>query len=90
MGVRVINPDMGIQTVQLIATVNNLCGATPTSPTCPKWGFPVLRAQRLRDGAHQRRSLVAVSTGLLRRMSQKELEGVSHEISTFQMEIWSP
>lgn len=83
MGVHVINPDTGDSDLrQLIATVHKLARDAHL-PDMPEVGvFESSEPNAFATGPTKRRSLVAVSTGLLRRMSQKELEGViAHEIA---------
>ncbi len=83
MGVHVINPDTGDSDLRLlIATVHRLARDAHL-PDMPEVGvFESSEPNAFATGPTKRRSLVAVSTGLLRRMSQKELEGVlAHEIS---------
>jgi heat shock protein HtpX len=83
MGVRVINPDTGDPDLRrLIATVHQL-SRDAHLPDMPEVGvFESAEPNAFATGPTKRRSLVAVSSGLLRRMSQKELEGVlAHEIA---------
>ncbi len=83
MGVHVINPDTGDSDLRrLIATVHQLAKDAHL-PEMPEVGiFESAEPNAFATGPTKRRSLVAVSTGLLRRMSQKELEGVvAHEIT---------
>jgi heat shock protein HtpX len=83
MGVRIIDletndPDLR----RLIATVHQLARDAHLS-AMPEVGiFESAEPNAFATGPTKKRSLVAVSSGLLRRMSQKELEGVlAHEIS---------
>jgi heat shock protein HtpX len=82
MGVRVIDPDSAItQQRQLVNTVHMLARNAHLTemPQVGIYDSPELNA--FATGPTQKRSLVAVSTGLLNRMSQNELEGVlAHEI----------
>ncbi|MBS0605186.1 MAG: protease HtpX [Verrucomicrobia bacterium] len=83
MGVHVINPDTHDPDLRrLIATVHQLARDAHL-PDMPEVGvFESSEPNAFATGPTKRRSLVAVSTGLLRRMSQKELEGVlAHEIA---------
>lgn len=83
MGVHVINPDTADPDLRrLVATVHQLARDAHL-PDMPEVGiFESLEPNAFATGPTKKRSLVAVSTGLLRRMSQKELEGVlAHEIS---------
>ncbi len=83
MGVHVINPDTGDPELRrLISTVHQL-SRDAHLPDMPEVGiFESSEPNAFATGPTKRRSLVAVSTGLLRRMSQKELEGViAHEIT---------
>jgi heat shock protein HtpX len=83
MGVHVINPDTEDPELRrLIATIHQLArdAYLPKMPEIGIYESPEPNA--FATGPTKRRSLVAVSTGLLRKMSQKELEGVlAHEIS---------
>lgn len=83
MGVHVINADTSDPDLRrLIATVHQLARDAHL-PDMPEVGiFESAEPNAFATGPTKRRSLVAVSTGLLRRMSQKELEGViAHEIA---------
>lgn len=83
MGVHVINPDTADPELRkLIATVHQL-SRDAHLPDMPEVGvFESSEPNAFATGPTKRKSLVAVSTGLLRRMSQRELEGViAHEIS---------
>lgn len=83
LGVRMIKTDTGDSELRsLIATVHQLArdAHLPDMPEVGIYESPEPNA--FATGPTKRRSLVAVSTGLLRKMSQKELEGVlAHEIS---------
>jgi len=83
MGVRVIDPDTNDRDLQnLLQTVRELAKSAHLRavPDVGIYDSPEINA--FATGPTQKRSLVAVSTGLLRRMSQKELEGVlAHEIA---------
>lgn len=83
MGVHVINLDTNDPDLRkLISTVHQLARDAHL-PDMPEVGiFESSEPNAFATGPTKKRSLVAVSTGLLRRMSQKELEGViAHEIS---------
>ncbi len=83
MGVRIINPDTSDPELRrLTATIDQL-SRDAHLPAMPEVGiFESPEPNAFATGPTKRRSLVAVSTGLLRRMSQKELEGVlAHEIA---------
>ncbi len=83
MGVKVIDPDTGDQELKrLVETVHQLAREAQL-PAMPEVGiFESPEPNAFATGPTKRRSLVAVSSGLLRKMSQKELEGVlAHEIS---------
>jgi heat shock protein HtpX len=83
MGVRVIHHDTSDPELRrLIATVHQLARDAHL-PAMPDVGiFESAEPNAFATGPTKRRSLVAVSTGLLRRMSQRELEGVlAHEIA---------
>jgi heat shock protein HtpX len=83
MGVHVVSPDTGDPDLRrLIATVHQL-SRDAHLPDMPEVGvFESQEPNAFATGPSKKRSLVAVSSGLLRRMSQKELEGVlAHEIS---------
>ncbi|HEY2811509.1 MAG TPA: protease HtpX [Rhabdochlamydiaceae bacterium] len=83
MGVRILDPaSRDTQEHNLVVTVQALARQAHL-PEMPQVGiFDSPEPNAFATGPTKRRSLVAVSTGLLRRMSQKELEGVlAHEIS---------
>lgn len=83
MGVKVIDPHTTDATLsKLVDTVHKLAQHAHL-PEMPEVGiFESPEPNAFATGPTKRRALVAVSTGLLRRMSQKELEGViGHEIS---------
>jgi heat shock protein HtpX len=83
MGVRVIDPDTDDPDLRrLTATVHQLARDAHL-PGMPEVGiFESPEPNAFATGPTKKRSLVAISTGLLRKMSQKELEGVlAHEIS---------
>ena len=83
LGVRLIDPATSdpdqqrlVQTVHALARAANL----PAMPEVGIYDSPEVNA--FATGPSKRRSLVAVSGGLLKRLSQSELEGVlGHEIS---------
>lgn len=83
MGVRLIDPTTSdSEKRHLVETVHKLARAAGLTvmPEVGIYESPEVNA--FATGPSRRRSLVAVSTGLLRRMSQDELEGVlGHEIS---------
>lgn len=83
MGVRVIDPATNDPEMRrLLNTVHDLARAAhlPAMPEVGIYDSPEVNA--FATGPSNRRSLVAVSTGLLKRMSSPELEGVlGHEIS---------
>ncbi|HUD01827.1 MAG TPA: protease HtpX [Rhabdochlamydiaceae bacterium] len=83
LGVRVIDPRTADATQRhLVETVHQLARAAGLSvmPQVGIYNSPEVNA--FATGPSRRRSLVAVSSGLLNRMSQDELEGVlGHEIS---------
>jgi heat shock protein HtpX len=83
MGVHIIDHTTHDPELQrLLHTVHQLAHAAHL-PTMPEVGiYESPEANAFATGPSKRRSLVAVSRGLLRRMSQSELEGVlGHEIS---------
>lgn len=83
MGVRIINPDTSDPELRrLTATIDQL-SRDAHLPAMPEVGiFESPEPNAFATGPTKRRSLIAMSTGLLRRMSQKELEGVlAHEIA---------
>ncbi len=83
MGVKVIDPasaDPGAR--ELVNTVHNLARAAglPKMPEVGIYESPEVNA--FATGPTRSRALVAVSTGLLRRMGQREIEGVlGHEVT---------
>ena len=83
MGVRVIDPHTDDPVLaRLVTTVYHLAqqARLPDMPQVGIYESPEVNA--FATGPTKRRSLVAVSRGLLQRMSQKELEGVlAHEIT---------
>src|SRR5581483_3976372 len=83
MRVQVVDPHTSDPELRrLIATVEDLSRGA-CLPITPEVGvFDSLEPNAFATGPTKRKSLVAVSSGLLRRMSQKELEGVlAHEIA---------
>lgn len=83
MGVRVIDANTTDADLRrLLTTVQDL-SRDALLPNTPEVGiFESAEPNAFATGPTKRRSLVAVSSGLLRRMSQKELEGVlAHEIA---------
>jgi heat shock protein HtpX len=83
LGVRLIDPTTSDSTQRkLVETVHTLARAAglPVMPEVGIYDSPEINA--FATGPSRRRSLVAVSSGLLKRMSPDELEGViGHEIS---------
>jgi heat shock protein HtpX len=83
MGVQIITPETKNPELQsLLKTVEELSSAAGMRhvPEVGIYESPEVNA--FATGPSEKRSLVAVSSGLLRKMSQKELEGVlSHEIT---------
>ncbi len=83
MGVQVIPPDTGDPTLQsLVQTVHGLARAAGL-PKLPEVGiYESDEVNAFATGPTKSRALVAVSTGLLRRMGSRETEGVlGHEIT---------
>lgn len=83
MGVHVINTQThDPELKRLLQTVHELSRDAHLSEMPEVGIYESPEPNAFATGPSKRRSLVAVSTGLLRRMSQKELEGViAHEIS---------
>lgn len=83
MGIQVIDPERAAPTEkQLYALVERLAEKAnlPSTPEVGIYHSPEVNA--FATGPTQRRSLVAVSTGLLNKMGDKEIEGVlGHELS---------
>ena len=82
LGVQVIDPANPGAFAGLVETVHRLAreAGLPAMPEVGIYESPELNA--FATGPSKRRSLVAVSTGLLRRMERDEIEGVlGHEIS---------
>jgi heat shock protein HtpX len=83
MGVKVIDANTSSpQLKKLLDTVHTLCHTAHMThmPEVGIYESPEVNA--FATGPSERSSLIAVSTGLLRRMSEEELEGVlSHEIT---------
>jgi heat shock protein HtpX len=83
MGVKVIDPNTTDPAArQLVADVHNLARAAglPKMPEVGIYDSPEVNA--FATGPTRARALVAVSTGILRRMDRRELEGVlGHEIT---------
>lgn len=83
MGVQVIDPHtVDSQSKQLLSTVYGLAKSAGLS-TMPEVGiYKSNEINAFATGPSKKRSLVAVSSGLLSRMSQEELEGVlGHEVA---------
>lgn len=83
MGVRVIDPKThNADQRQLLSMVQQLCRQAGLRDIPEVGIFESSEPNAFATGPTKRRSLVAVSTGLLNRMSDKEVEGVlAHEIS---------
>jgi len=83
MGVRLVDHATADPDLQRLVTTVQQLARDAHLPTTPEVGiFESVEPNAFATGPSKRRSLVAVSTGLLRRMSQKELEGVlAHEIA---------
>ena len=82
MGVQVIDPQNPGQFSDLVQTVHNLARAArlPGMPEVGIYESPEVNA--FATGPSKSRSLVAVSTGLLRTMNRDEIEGVlGHEVA---------
>ncbi|MCO5141483.1 MAG: protease HtpX [Oligoflexia bacterium] len=82
MGVKVIDPNSPGQFSDLVQTVHNLSRAAklPALPEVGVYDSPEVNA--FATGPTKSRSLVAVSTGLLRSMNKNEVEGVlAHEVA---------
>lgn len=83
MGVKIIDPNTrNASEKEFISLVHDLCHQANMTymPEVGIYESPELNA--FATGPSQKRSLIAVSSGLLNRMSQKELEGVlAHEIT---------
>ncbi len=83
MGVRVIDPDTRDNQLQsLVQRVHRLCQSAGLSvmPEVGVYDSPEVNA--FATGPTKNRSLVAVSTGLLRNMNESEIDGVlSHEVA---------
>jgi heat shock protein HtpX len=83
MGVRVISPETQDPTLrELVDTVHNLSRAAGL-PKLPEVGiYESDEVNAFATGPSRSRALVAVSTGLLRRMGTREVEGVlGHEVA---------
>ena len=86
MGVKIIDPNNATgEERSLISLVHDLCHQANFT-YMPEVGiYNSSEPNAFATGPSQKRSLIAVSTGLLERMSSKELEGVlSHEIAHIQ------
>ena len=83
MGVKIIDPSTTNPEMRdLIATVHELCKAAHMTHLPEVGIYESPEPNAFATGPSQKRSLIAVSTGLIRRMSHAELEGViSHEIT---------
>lgn len=83
MGVRLINPNTpDPDSRELVAMIQNLAkkAGLPAMPEVGVYDSPEVNA--FATGPSKRNSLVAVSTGLLRRMNRDQIEGVlGHEIT---------
>lgn len=85
MGVQVIDPQNAGQFAGLVQTVHQLARQAnlPALPEVGIYNSPDVNA--FATGPTRARSLVAVSTGLLQRMNQNEVQGVlAHEIAHIQ------
>jgi heat shock protein HtpX len=83
MGVRTVDPDTRDPALcQLVASVRSL-SAKAHLPCVPEIGiFTSAEPNAFATGPTKRKSLIAVSTGLLEKMSSQELEGVlAHEMA---------
>ena len=86
MGVQIIDPQNAREEEKrLVDTVHELCRQAHFT-YMPEVGiYRSSEPNAFATGPSQKRSLIAVSSGLLQRMSSKELEGVlSHEIARIQ------
>jgi len=86
MGVKIIDPNAAAGDEKaLVDLVHDLCSQAHFS-YMPEVGiYNSAEPNAFATGPSQKRSLIAVSSGLLQRMSSKELEGVlSHEIAHIQ------
>ncbi len=83
LGVRVINPSTSDREQQDLVHIVYKLAREAKLPAMPEVGiYDSPEVNAFATGPTKRRSLVAVSTGLLRRMSPSELEGViGHEIA---------
>jgi heat shock protein HtpX len=83
MGVHIVDPSTSDPDLQRLLTTVQQLARNAHLPDMPEVGiFESPEPNAFATGPTKRRSLVAVSSGLLRRMSQKELEGVlAHEIA---------
>lgn len=83
MGVKIIDPNTSSpQLKHLLDTVHSLCRTAHMSHMPQVGIYESPEANAFATGPSQRSSLIAVSTGLLRKMSEEELEGVlAHEIT---------
>jgi heat shock protein HtpX len=83
MGVKIVDPSTASSELRnLLSTVHELCRSANMSHMPEVGIFESQELNAFATGPSQKRSLIAVSTGLLRQMSQRELEGViSHEIT---------
>jgi heat shock protein HtpX len=82
MGVRVIDPNNAGAYADVVQMVHNTARVAqlPAMPEVGIYESPELNA--FATGPSQRRSLVALSTGLLQRMNREEVEGViAHELA---------
>jgi heat shock protein HtpX len=85
MGVKVLQPGSAGQYEDLVQMVHNLSRGAGLS-TMPEVGiYDSPEVNAFATGPTKNRSLVAFSTGLLRQMSKKEIEGVAaHEVAHIQ------
>jgi heat shock protein HtpX len=83
MGVKVIDPNTGDSTLKrLVETVHNLARSAGL-PAMPEVGiYPSDEVNAFATGPTKSRALVAVSTGLLKGLNERQMEGVlGHEIT---------
>lgn len=83
MGVKIIDPNKADSTLRaLLSQVHNLCQVAGMNHMPEVGIYESNEPNAFATGPSEKRSMIALSTGLLNRMSSKELEGViAHEIS---------
>lgn len=83
MGVQIISPDVTDPTLRSLVTRVHELSRKAGLPNMPEVGiFESEEVNAFATGPSRRSSLVAVSTGLLRRMEDREVDGVlGHEVS---------